>query len=79
VPLAGLRAVIAFDTPQRMIDGNWIQSLMWRPPSGGPDAAGSDPSATPDRGQTPSWPPQRPARGSVRRSTARPFACSGDM
>jgi hypothetical protein len=28
VPLAGLRAVIAFDTPQRMIDGNWTQSLI---------------------------------------------------
>ncbi len=28
VPLAGLRAVIGFDTPQRMIDGNWIQSLI---------------------------------------------------
>jgi len=28
VPLAGLRAVIAFDTPQRMIDGHWIQSLI---------------------------------------------------
>ena len=28
VPLAGLRAVIVFDTPQRMIDGNWIQSLI---------------------------------------------------
>ncbi len=28
VPLAGLRAVIVFDAPQRMIDGNWIQSLI---------------------------------------------------
>lgn len=28
VTLAGLRAVIAFDTPQRMIDGNWVQSLI---------------------------------------------------
>ncbi len=28
VPLGGLRAVIGFDTPQRMIDGNWIQSLI---------------------------------------------------
>lgn len=28
VPLDGLRAVIAFDTPQRMIDGNWTQSLI---------------------------------------------------
>lgn len=26
--LAGARAVIAFDTPQRMIDGQWIQSLI---------------------------------------------------
>lgn len=28
VPLSGLRAVIAFDTPQRMIDGQWVQSLI---------------------------------------------------
>ena len=28
VALAGLTAVIAFDTPQRMIDGHWIQSLI---------------------------------------------------
>ncbi|MFA5910354.1 MAG: DUF1326 domain-containing protein [Vicinamibacterales bacterium] len=28
VTLAGLRAVIAFDTPQRMIDGNWVQALI---------------------------------------------------
>lgn len=28
VALAGLRAVLAFDTPQRMIDGHWIQSLI---------------------------------------------------
>jgi hypothetical protein len=28
VTLAGLRAVIVFDTPQRMIDGNWIQLLI---------------------------------------------------
>jgi hypothetical protein len=28
VPLAGTRAVIAFDTPQRMIDGGWIQALV---------------------------------------------------
>ena len=28
VPLAGLRAVLAFDTPQRMIDGHWIQSII---------------------------------------------------
>ena len=28
VPLAGTRAVIAFDTPQRMIDGGWLQTLI---------------------------------------------------
>jgi hypothetical protein len=28
VALAGLRAVIVFDTPQRMIDGNWVQALI---------------------------------------------------
>jgi hypothetical protein len=28
VPLAGARAVIAFDTPQRMIDGHWVQALI---------------------------------------------------
>ena len=28
VPLAGLRAVLAFDTPQRMIDGHWMQSII---------------------------------------------------
>jgi hypothetical protein len=28
IPLAGLKAVIAFDCPQRMIDGNWIRSLI---------------------------------------------------
>jgi hypothetical protein len=28
VPLAGLRAVIAFDSPQRMVDGHWVQSLI---------------------------------------------------
>jgi hypothetical protein len=28
IPLAGLRAVIAFDTPQRMVDGHWVQSLI---------------------------------------------------
>ena len=28
VPLAGLRAVIGFDTPQRMVDGHWVQSLI---------------------------------------------------
>lgn len=36
VSLAGLRAVIAFDTPQRMIDGQWIQSLVIDE-SGSPD------------------------------------------
>ena len=28
VSLAGVKAVIAFDTPQRMIDGQWTQSLV---------------------------------------------------
>jgi hypothetical protein len=28
VPLAGVRAVIVFDTPQRMIDGQWIQTVI---------------------------------------------------
>ncbi|HEY7789605.1 MAG TPA: DUF1326 domain-containing protein [Vicinamibacterales bacterium] len=28
VPLAGTRAVIVFDTPQRMIDGGWVQALI---------------------------------------------------
>ena len=28
VPLEGVRAVIAFDTPQRMIDGNWTQTII---------------------------------------------------
>ena len=28
IPLAGTRAVIAFDTPQRMIDGNWLQTII---------------------------------------------------
>ena len=28
VPLAGVKAVIAFDTPQRMADGQWTQSLI---------------------------------------------------
>jgi hypothetical protein len=28
VPLAGMRAVIAFDTPQRMIDGGWLQTII---------------------------------------------------
>src|SRR5262245_50227927 len=28
VPLAGLRAVVVFDTPQRMIDGRWVQRLL---------------------------------------------------
>ncbi len=37
VPLAGTRALIAFDTPQRMIDGGWIQTII------------IDASATPDQ------------------------------
>jgi len=28
VPLAGTRAVVAFDCPQRMIDGGWIQTII---------------------------------------------------
>jgi len=28
VPLAGTRAVVVFDCPQRMVDGNWIQSMI---------------------------------------------------
>jgi hypothetical protein len=28
VPLGRTRAVIAFDTPQRMIDGNWVQTII---------------------------------------------------
>jgi hypothetical protein len=28
VPLAGLRAVIAFDTPQHMISGNWTEVIL---------------------------------------------------
>ena len=28
VPLAGTRAVIAFDTPQRMIDGGWVETIV---------------------------------------------------
>src|SRR5512142_74006 len=28
VPLAGTRAVIVFDTPQRMIDGGWTQRII---------------------------------------------------
>ncbi len=28
IPLAGLRAVIAFDTPQHMISGNWTEILL---------------------------------------------------
>jgi hypothetical protein len=28
VSLKGVRAVIAFDTPQRMIDGNWTQAII---------------------------------------------------
>lgn len=31
VPLAGTRAVVAFDTPQRMIDGNWVQAIVIDP------------------------------------------------
>jgi hypothetical protein len=27
-PLAGTRVVIAFDTPQRMIDGGWLQTII---------------------------------------------------
>lgn len=37
VALAGMRVVIAFDTPQRMIDGNWTQTII------------IDPSATPEQ------------------------------
>ena len=28
VPLAGMRALVAFDTPQRMIDGGWMQTII---------------------------------------------------
>lgn len=28
VPLAGTRAVIAFDCPQKMIDGGWVQTIV---------------------------------------------------
>jgi hypothetical protein len=28
VPLAGTRALVAFDTPQRMIDGGWIETII---------------------------------------------------
>jgi hypothetical protein len=28
VPLAGLRAVVAYDSPQRMIDGGWTEVLI---------------------------------------------------
>jgi hypothetical protein len=28
IPLAGVRALIAFDTPQRMIDGGWLQTII---------------------------------------------------
>jgi hypothetical protein len=28
VSLAGVRAVIVFDTPKRMIDGNWVQTII---------------------------------------------------
>jgi hypothetical protein len=31
IPLSGLRALIVFDTPQRMIDGNWTQRLIVDP------------------------------------------------
>jgi hypothetical protein len=31
VPLRGMRALIAFDTPQRMIDGQWTQRLIIDP------------------------------------------------
>jgi hypothetical protein len=28
VPLAGMRALVVFDTPQRMIDGGWIETVI---------------------------------------------------
>lgn len=28
VPLAGTKAVVAFDTPQRMIDGGWVERII---------------------------------------------------
>ena len=28
IPLAGTRVVLAFDTPQRMIDGGWVQTII---------------------------------------------------
>jgi hypothetical protein len=28
VPLAGLRAVVAYDSPQRMMDGGWTEALI---------------------------------------------------
>jgi hypothetical protein len=31
VPLAGTKAVIVFDTPQRMIDGEWTQAIIIDP------------------------------------------------
>lgn len=31
VPLGGTRAVLVFDTPQRMIDGGWVQSIIIDP------------------------------------------------
>jgi hypothetical protein len=27
-PLAGMRTVVAFDTPQRMIDGGWLETII---------------------------------------------------
>lgn len=37
IPLAGTRAVVVFDTPQRMIDGGWVETII------------IDASATPDQ------------------------------
>ena len=28
IPLAGMRAIVAFDTPQRMMDGGWVQTII---------------------------------------------------
>ena len=28
VPLAGTRILVAFDSPQRMIDGGWLQTII---------------------------------------------------
>lgn len=39
IPLAGTRALVAFDTPQRMIDGGWLQTII------------IDESASPDQRQ----------------------------